>query len=78
VTSPAAPNRREAGAGLVLIAAWLAITGWETVTFYSGYTWNLNGVYFRMADFVGAAKSGVVLAVAAVWLAGRSRAFRRL
>jgi hypothetical protein len=74
MTPPGAPNRAEALAGLALIAAWLAVAAWETL---STYPWNVGGVYLRTDSFVGSAASGVILVAAAVWLAGRSRAFRR-
>jgi hypothetical protein len=71
---PGIPSKAEALAGLALIAAWLAVTGWETL---STYPWNAGGVYFRIEFWVGSAASGVILVAAAVWLAARSRVFRR-
>jgi hypothetical protein len=74
MSAPGTPSRSEARTGLVLIAAWIALTGWQALFAYPS---NGGGVYFRTEFFVAGSSSGVILVAAAVWLAGRSRVFRR-
>jgi hypothetical protein len=74
MAAPGNPTRTEARVGLALIAAWLAVTGWQALFTYPS---NAGGVYFQTEFFVGGSSSGVILVAAAVWLAGRSGVFRR-
>ena len=68
------PSRVEAAAGLALFAVWTAIVIFETLT---TYPWNQGDSFQHASQIVHGMAGGVFATGGFVWLAGRSRIFRR-
>jgi hypothetical protein len=68
------PTRMEAAAGLALSAIWAAIVIFETLT---RFPWNQGDSFQHASQIVHGMAGGVFASGGFVWLAGRSRIFRR-